>query len=217
MDVTNGTFPDFERYFRTWENQGGVPLVTVTFNASTNSFDLAQERFFEKKRNSTDTSSWYIPINFATEIDQDFDNQVTDYMKDGENVKSILAPSGFNSTNWFIFNKQQIGYFRVNYDSANWNALTRFLRTPEFVNIHVVNRMHLIDNAFVLAHGGYLDYKVPYDIIVYLIDDMNFFTWDLFNDNINLLYNIFGSKHFTLNVSKFKKINIIHHYLFYFK
>lgn len=198
-------YTDFQRYFRTWENQEGVPLVTVTFDPSTSSFKLTQERFFEKKRiNSGDTSSWYIPINFATEDDPNFDNiEVTHYMKDGVAETFINAPSQFNNTKWYIFNKQQIGYYRVNYDAANWDAITKFLHTDEFEKIHVVNRMHLIDNAFVLAHGGYLDYQVPYDIITYLINDMNFFTWDLFNDNINLLYNVFGPRDPTLNVRFF--------------
>lgn len=164
---------------------------------------MTQERFFEKKKtNSNDKTSWFIPINYATELDTDFDNiTVTDYMRDGEIVTNISAPASFNSSMWYIFNKQQIGYYRVNYDAANWDAITKFLHTEKFNEIHVVNRMHLIDNAFVLAHGGYLDYQVPYGIITYLVNDNNFFTWDLFNDNINLLYNVFGSKHETLNVS----------------
>jgi aminopeptidase N len=193
-------FPNFRGAFRTWENQEGVPLVTAVYNTQNRSFILTQERFFEtKKINSDDESSWYIPLNFATELNPNFeDTKVTDFLRDGQ--KDLRIPiSNFDSSKWFIFNVRQIGYYRVNYDARNWQALTRILHANHSI-IDVVNRMHLIDNAFVLAHGGYLDYKIPYDIITYLVNDASFFPWDIFMDNMNRLFDVFGSRHEILNV-----------------
>lgn len=206
----NVSFPDFKRFFKTWEDQEGVPLVTAMYNPSSDSFVLTQQRFFDKSQFGTsDNSSWYIPINFATELNPDFENtQVTNFMKDGDVETVIPAPANFNNSQWYIINKQQNGYYRVNYDAANWNNLARFLHTDDFEKIHVVNRMHLIDNAFVFAHEGYIDYRMPYEIITYLVNEKNFFTWDLFNDNINRLYEVFGTRDALLNVSIFLHLKL---------
>ena len=58
-----------------------------------------------------------------------------------------------------LFNIQETGYFRVNYDDANWQLLVNQL-ADDHTAIHVINRAQLIDDALDLARAG----MEPFDI-----------------------------------------------------
>ena len=57
------------------------------------------------------------------------------------------------SSDWTIFNIQQVSYYRVNYDANNWAALSTQLADDHLV-IDVRNRAQLIDDALNLARAG---------------------------------------------------------------
>jgi aminopeptidase N len=194
-------FP-FEAAFRSWENQEGCPLVNVRYDSGTSSFRVTQERLYDNKtRGASDQSSWYIPINYVTAASADFsDPKFTHYFVNGTSELQIVDSSHANA-DWFIFNKQQIGYYRVNYEDSNWRALTTALKSSDFETIHILNRVQIIDDAFALAAAGYIDYDIPYEIVMYLMHETNFFAWDIAMVHIDELYDAFGPKHDILNVS----------------
>ena len=191
---------DFERAFRTWETQKGFPLVHVRYDLETLAFRVRQERFFEQKSlNNNDQSSWYIPLNYGTQNNPNFESTLaTDYFLNGEVEKSINAVPG----NWYVFNKQQRGYYRVNYDESNWVALSNVLSSSDYSKIHVMNRAQLIDDSFALVNAGYLNnYQTAYDIMKYLVNEDDYFPWYPANRYISPLYSVFGTKNEALNVS----------------
>jgi aminopeptidase N len=167
---------DFGRAFRTWENQAGYPLITVRYDIPSQSFRIVQQRYWEKKKeNSNDTSSWYIPLNYATAANPNFeDTKISSYFIDGTNNRQIFH-SGLDASQWYIFNKQQFGYYRVNYDENNWRALTNALNSDDYEKIHVLNRVQLIDDSMALAIGGYNNFDIAYDILKYLTRENDFF------------------------------------------
>lgn len=208
LNASSIDFPDFERAFRTWENQAGYPLVTVHYDSDRESIVLTQERFIESNPNINDESSWYIPINFATQDNPNFDDiEVTHFMKDGD-IETLIPMPNFNTSHWYILNKQQVGYYRVKYDTQNFAMIKNFLHSENFEQIHVVNRMHLLDDAFALAHESYHHYENAYELVTYLVNEKNFFPWDIFVDNINRLYDIYGPRDLLLNVRIFN-VNLI--------
>lgn len=191
---------DFERAFRTWETQKGFPLINVRYDFERAAFRITQERFFEQKSlNNNDQSSWYIPLNYGTANKPNLDDtSASDYFLNGEDEKVITATPG----NWYVFNVQQRGYYRVNYEESNWLALSEALLSNDFVKIHVMNRAQLIDDSFTLVNAGYLnDYKTAYDILKYLVNEDDYFPWYAANRYISPLYTVFGSKNKILNVS----------------
>lgn len=193
---------DFDVAFRSWETQKGYPVITVTVDG-TSHFQITQERFFtDKKAVSDDKSSWYIPLNFATASSPNFDDtQITNFFINGQETSSIAAPSSFDASQWFVFNKQQLGYYRVNYDFKNWHALIVALNSDDFDKIHVLNRAQLIDDSLSFAAGGYMDYNVAFGILGYLSRETEYTPWAAADRFISQLYTTFGPQNDQLNVS----------------
>lgn len=192
---------DFDLAFRSWELQKGYPVIHVTYLES-RQFQITQNRFFTLRNQSLDdTSSWYIPLNFATASDPNFDDtRITNYFVNGEDRYLINVPSQFVASQWFVFNKQQLGYYRVNYDLQNWNALSNVLNSDNYNQIHVLNRAQLIDDSLSLADGDYLSYDVLLNLLTYLQRENEYTPWYAADRFITVLYNAFGPFNDDLNV-----------------
>ena len=111
-----------------------------------------------KNPNSTDTHDykWYVPINFVTEDAPDFtDTKPSSWMAATEPSKTITGLP--NPGRWVIFNKLQTGYYRVNYEEANWKLIVSQLKKNHAV-ISTINRATLIDDALDFARAGRLSY-----------------------------------------------------------
>ncbi|XP_070509992.1 putative aminopeptidase-2 [Chironomus tepperi] len=193
---------DFKRIFRTWEDQEGFPLISVHFHPTDSTFHLTQERFFDNKtRNVNDTSSWFIPLNYGTASNIDFeDTSPSHFFPNGEGNSFSFMDLTYDGEEWFIFNKQQVGYYRVNYGAKNWNALTKALNSEEFKKIHIANRVQLIDDAFRLATAGYIDLQIPYEILLYLRQETDFFAWDIGFEHLLDMFEVFGPHNEALNL-----------------
>ncbi|XP_070509763.1 aminopeptidase N-like [Chironomus tepperi] len=192
---------DFKRIFRTWENQEGFPLVSVHFHPTDSTFHLTQERFFDNKtRNVNDTSSWFIPLNYGTASNIDFEEtSPSHFFLDGEGNSFSFMDLTYDGEEWFIFNKQQVGYYRVNYGAKNWNALIKALNSEKFEKIHISNRVQLIDDSLNLAFAGYIDMEVPYEILLYLRHETDYFAWDVAMDYFNRMFDAYGPRNEILN------------------
>jgi aminopeptidase N len=172
------------------------------YDAQGQSFALHQNRFFEQKSQGVnDTTRWYIPINFATSDNPNFDDTtITHYFDDLEMEKRIPA----TPSTWFVFNKQQWGYYRVDYQVSNWNALKTVLNSNGFTAVHVMNRAQLIDDSFALANAGYhSDYDLAFGIMSYLQRETDFFPFYPAYRYLNNLYTVFGRVNSYLNVNIF--------------
>lgn len=175
-----------------WTSQPGYPLVTITRNYTTKTLLVSQERFYlNRQATQADSvnSGWWIPLTFFTEDSNPASNQTTTAV--WLEPKSRSAIIGFFEPNsWVIFNVQQIGYYRVNYDENNWKMLIGYLKLKDFQTIHVTNRAALVDDAFNLARAGYVDYSIPFDIATYLIREIEYEPWVAAINNFNFLNHI---------------------------
>lgn len=202
MNNVGNTDFDFETAFRTWELQAGYPMIHVSYVPS-RQFHVTQQRYFTNKNQTLTTpSSWYIPLNFATATVADFeDTYFSHYYVNNQDMIMIDVPAQHNANDWFIFNKQQLGYYRVNYDQSNWNALAAFLSTANFNRIHVLNRAQLLDDLINFASGGYVEYDVVYNLLSYLHRETEYTPWFAADRFISTLYTTFGPNNADLNVT----------------
>lgn len=173
---------NFSAAFITWELQAGYPVIDVRYDIPTQSFIITQKRYLQATEEPilNDPSSWYIPLSFTTGGSPDFENtKFTDYFENNQAFKSIPADNitGFDGGKWVVFNVQQIGFYRVNYQTSNWNELIKILNSPNYKQIHVLNRAQLVDDALTMAFDGYLSYDIAFGIVTYLFQETDYIPW----------------------------------------
>ncbi|KAL6262287.1 hypothetical protein P5V15_007381 [Pogonomyrmex californicus] len=164
----------------TWTLQTGFPVVTVTRNYKNGSVSLTQERFLLRNSATIVTSEseplWWVPITYTSEKQLNFNNtQPMKWMKAERSI--ILNDLDVSSSQWILFNVQETGYYRVNYDRANWQMIIKQLNKQNFKDISTINRAQLIDDALNLARAGKLDYTIAFDVTSYLAHEIEYLPW----------------------------------------
>lgn len=167
--------------------QKGYPVIHVKFNTTRKSFEITQKRYLTTP-DDNDNSTWFIPLNYATANNANFENTtITDYFKPEEAIKFIPTSLDFNSSNWFIFNKQGLGYYRVNYDFENWHQIIKTLNSKNYQNINVLNRAQLLDDAFHFAADGYINFDIVMGLVQYLHRETDYLPWAVATTGLNKL------------------------------
>jgi aminopeptidase N len=161
--------------FESWSNNPGYPVVQVTRNYDTSKVTIGQKRFFSDGTINAD-QKYFVPITMTDGSSPNFDH-----------IPSFdfwLSPTTNDMTidftkkdDWLLLNKQQHGYYRVNYDVQNWKLLTNELHGTNFTKIHHLNRAALIDDSFNLAKANFIDTDIAMDILHYLKQEEDFIPW----------------------------------------
>jgi len=76
-----------------------------------------------------------------------------------------------------IVNLQEVGYYRVNYDTDNWKLIIKQLLSNHS-KVHTINRAQIIDDALDLARAHFLDYHISLNTTQYLINEKEFIPWE---------------------------------------
>ncbi|KAL5244511.1 hypothetical protein ACI65C_011922 [Semiaphis heraclei] len=164
-------------FMSNWTLQSGYPVVNITRNATANTFLVTQSRFYVNKTEAivNETAAWHICLAYTTDVSKNFnfDNKSTVWTNKTSPSTVFPAPKNIN---WYIFNLQSIGFYRVNYEVDNWMALIKQLK-DRYTDIHVLNRAQLINDAFNLAKSGQLNYSVPLHLSKYLKNENNTTPW----------------------------------------
>ncbi|XP_050432825.1 uncharacterized protein LOC126840878 [Adelges cooleyi] len=171
---------DFYGFATSWTEQSGYPLISV--EKSENTFVVSQERFLITPPNETDTTLWSVGLTYTTEAKQDFTNTTT---KVWLTTNKTTFDAG-NEEGWYLFNLKSTGFYRVNYDVGNWNALTKQLKNKP-VAINVFNRAQLLDDSFNLARADILSYTVPLELTTYLDKEEDMLPWYSAKDGLAFL------------------------------
>lgn len=145
-----------------WASQAGYPVVNVIQNQN-NMLTLKQKRFFiNPNANESKPSTYYIPLNVAYPGGDFNDTQPSAWFRVGDTHVEMKIESSP-----YILNVQETGYYRVNYDLANWEAIANVLKTnPK--DIGELNKAQIMDDSFNLAKAGELEYLVPLELSKYL-------------------------------------------------
>ncbi|XP_055635492.1 aminopeptidase N-like [Toxorhynchites rutilus septentrionalis] len=154
-----------------WTTEPGYPLLTVRRDYKNGIIYLSQERFFDDRQMPND-HVYHIPYNYATETKPDFSILEFEWLSS----KGTKLSTSASSYEWIIFNKQQTGYYRVNYDLENWSLIIKALQRDPSA-IHVQNRAQLINDAFNLARADRLDMALPLELLTYLKKEHEYPPW----------------------------------------
>ncbi|XP_032685913.1 aminopeptidase N-like [Odontomachus brunneus] len=152
-----------------WLTMEHFPEVYVTRNFDKETINIST--------NCTSNSS-IIPITYITQSDLTSAHtwNVT-WLKCGE-IKTI---SEILTHDFIIFNLEQSGYYRVNYDTNNWNKIINYLshesEQESDVLIPIVNIAQLIDDAFYFVMQRKLNSNTFFNLILYLSREKSYTAW----------------------------------------
>jgi aminopeptidase N len=133
-----------------------------------------------EKLPTTQPLSWWIPYNFVIENTPDFTKTTPDGWIPQGTASITIAPTAtrtWTNDEWILFNKQQTGYYRVNYDAKLWELLATELLEGDFNKIHVLNRAQLIDDAYTFARVDQSKYSTAFMLMEYLSKEMDYVPW----------------------------------------
>ncbi|XP_046963149.1 aminopeptidase N-like [Vanessa cardui] len=177
LDESNHTIDwPISTIMQRWTTQGGFPVLNVRRSAVTaESVFVSQQRFLtDSSLSSPDT--WHVPINWVLSTNPDFSETKPQRWLAPTGPALAIDIPGLSDAEWFIFNKQQTGYYRVNYNVENWQALANVL-IRSHNTIHLLNRAQIIDDSFNLARNGRLDYRYAFEVSRYLINETDYIAW----------------------------------------
>uniref|UniRef100_A0A1B0DKZ4 ERAP1-like C-terminal domain-containing protein n=1 Tax=Phlebotomus papatasi TaxID=29031 RepID=A0A1B0DKZ4_PHLPP len=147
-----------------WEHVVGYPLVTIMRNYQSNEIVINQRRFlFQNNEDDPECSCWYIPLSIATATNPDMGNTKPFAWMQRGTKELVLTGSGnhsWTSNDWVLFNVQQTGYYRVNYDTENWRLLATELHQGPPFKIDTLNRAQLIDDSFNFAYSDVIEFPI---------------------------------------------------------
>lgn len=185
------TDDDINTIVNTWIRQKGIPVVDVRKDG--NNFILTQKRFFtDPENNGKETVEseygykWSIPISFTTSDNATVQRAWFHY--DQPSITINLS----GSVDWIKINKDQKGYYRVNYEPEMWASISDALKTNP-TSFSVLDRAHLLNDVFSLAQAGEVPYETALQMTEFLGQETSFVPWDAVATKLknirNLLYN----------------------------
>ncbi|KAK4026306.1 hypothetical protein OUZ56_015313 [Daphnia magna] len=168
------------KIMHSWTSQQSYPIVRC-IRTGNGRVRLSQTPHPVRNNITSDETTnqlWWIPISMTDGNQPDFTQQGTyprvwlTPERPSLEIPYFPTDSGHDSTNdeddnWILINGEFSGYVRVLYDDYNWRLISRQLVVNHTV-IPQVTRAQLIDDAFTLALGEYLEYKVVLELIEYL-------------------------------------------------
>lgn len=99
-----------------WINQIGYPLVEINVDNNRKQIQIKQKRFLMNNPNHNDQTQWEIPINYATNKEnQHFNNTATKFILSATKnfTDNQITLNLGEEIDWIIFNVQQTGECNV--------------------------------------------------------------------------------------------------------
>ncbi|KPJ03375.1 Membrane alanyl aminopeptidase [Papilio xuthus] len=159
-------------FMRYWVEERGYPVLNVNVNMNTGLIELTQERFFISASAQTTDQAWHLPLTYTTGSNPDWNNLKASEVMTGKTHR-IQKEARHE---WVIFNLQQKGIYRVNYDTHNWEMIASALKQNR-ENIHYLNRAQIVDDVFALMRSERITFNLGFQILEFLKDETNFFVW----------------------------------------
>lgn len=173
--------PDLAKQMLPWTNTPGYPVVTFV-PADDGKYIAKQQRYFSLKDNSTDesanTQTWWIPLTIQLS-----DGSIVEAAFDTPESDQIQLTS--KSSGWFKANKNQTGFYRVNYPKSIWDQLA-----SKFSKLDRYDRAGLVNDAIHFAYSGELDPVDAFEFLKVLRNQKENAVWSTFWGTFGTFYDI---------------------------
>ncbi|XP_050463390.1 glutamyl aminopeptidase-like isoform X2 [Cataglyphis hispanica] len=159
-----------------WEKKyANYPILKIMRNYNEKKMHITIENYYDFDKND----QLWIPITFTTQSNLNFMNLASP-LRD-ERLRLIMSLLGgeddIAEDGWVMFNIQQSGYYRVNYDAENWQRIAKYLNSTEYTKVHVLNRAKIIDDAFYFMITQQLESSIFWNLTSYLKQETSYIAW----------------------------------------
>lgn len=166
-------------FYRTWTEQVGYPVVNITLNADGKSFSVRQERFLLKEQSIDNTSdrnlTYVIPLTYTTSDVKDFKTTSTkQYLSASKEAVTVTLAA---KADWVMANTQQVGYYRVFYDTKTMHNIHHALSATNHSNIVENNRAQFVDDLLTFSRAGFINYNETLKVLEFIENDDSFIPW----------------------------------------
>ncbi|XP_071569965.1 putative aminopeptidase-2 [Temnothorax nylanderi] len=161
---------DLARIMNEWTTRINYPILQVTRDSSEDKLEITSLQYRSTRSHPKNLS---IPVTYITQ--SAFNGTKLRWLTP---ETPIVHLTEIKKNEWIIVNVQQIGYYRVNYDNDNWQKLMEYLNYSEkYVNIHVLNRAQIIDDAYYFLLKNQLNFRLFKSLTYYLSRETNYVAW----------------------------------------
>uniref|UniRef100_A0A3P8SE22 Aminopeptidase n=1 Tax=Amphiprion percula TaxID=161767 RepID=A0A3P8SE22_AMPPE len=163
-----------------WILQMGFPVVTI----NTQTGEITQKHFLLDPDSVVDRPSefnyeWFVPVT---------------YIKTGGTEQQFWLDKkqdmALGTNDWLVANINMKGFYRVNYDSKNWDNLINKLNSQP-KDIPVINRAQIIDDAFNLARAKMVDVTLALSTTKFLDKEVEYMPWQTTRSNLDYFFLMF--------------------------
>ncbi|KAL6439072.1 hypothetical protein ACFW04_003811 [Cataglyphis niger] len=176
-DKINKGSSDIKKMMYPWSKKKGYPVLNILKHHS-NSLNISIENLDE-----TNEDRW-IPVSYTTETDSNFNDPAPHLWLQPPKkpfnypyTHYFILPLKYREDGWIIFNIQQAGYYRVNYDDTYWLKIAVYLNSENYRKIHVLNRAQIIDDAFHFLLLNKLKPDIFWELTKYLSQETDYIAW----------------------------------------
>ncbi|CAF0815629.1 unnamed protein product [Brachionus calyciflorus] len=183
----------------TWTLRKGYPVVTVIRDYTNNKMSLKQNWFLLNPNNSVQYTDeyakyrWYIPFTFTQKENPNFDFETRPIWLKPEDLETKIDVS--NSDGWIIGNLKHSGFYRVNYDTENWQRLIKQLEDDHTV-IDPINRAQILDDTYNLGRAEVTDQLIFLNISKYLKNESDGLAFTAAFNGLDYINNMIESEYF---------------------
>ncbi|KAI3371702.1 hypothetical protein L3Q82_024267 [Scortum barcoo] len=162
----DGGHTNVAKVMHPWTKQIGYPVI----NINTENGQIYQTHFLF---NDSSESSlwWHVPIRVMSEVSDS--RLVWLETSNTETKDEFISKEG----EWILANVNCTGYYRVNYNSLNWQRLLFQLESNRDL-IPLMNRGQLVDDAFNLARAKLVDVTLALNSTRFLWNETAYLPWE---------------------------------------
>ncbi|CAH2218458.1 jg21835, partial [Pararge aegeria aegeria] len=175
-DNAINSFLSIAEIMRYWVEQPGYPVINVNVNMNTGLMTVTQERFFISASASKTEQVWPLPLTYTAGNNPDWENLTPSIVMINRTIE-IAKGQGHE---WVIFNVQQKGFYRVNYDTHNWEMIADALKKYDYssnTTIHRLNKAQIVDDVFALMRSERISFELGFKILDFLKEETDYYSW----------------------------------------
>lgn len=163
---------DVEAAMKNWTTKIGFPIITVDIDESTGDVKLTQKRFLRggDVKPEEDQTVWWVPLSLSSgpEEKDAFIYASTPVME----TKTLELPKLAKEKEFFLFNKNQVNVYRVNYSDAQLQKYA-----AQISKLSDGDKIGLVADAASCATAGLNSTSGLLSIILALKENSSFEVW----------------------------------------